>query len=109
MNYIEFAEQGQRVYNRNVFPEPKVNLPKEAGQVNYRESRQWYLNKLINDYVNGKQKNKIQKDATNNTKVSSNIPIFDFSNPVGVADFSRSKPNQRNGWSLYSYSSTSSF
>ena len=108
MNYIEFAEQGQRVYNRNVFPEPKVNLPKEAGQVNYRESRQWYLNKLINDYINGKQKDKTQKDTDNNTKISTTIPIFDFSDPVGIADFSRSKPNVRNGWSLYSYSSTPS-
>ena len=108
MNYIEFAEQGQRVYNRNVFPEPKVSLPKEAGQVNYRESRQWYLNKLINDYVNGRQKNTTQKGTDNNTEISTTIPIFDFSNLVGIADFSRSKPNQRNGWSLYSYSSTSS-
>lgn len=109
MNYIEFAEQGQRIYNRNVFPEPKVNLPKEAGQVNYRESRQWQLNKLINDYVNERQKNTTQKGTDNNTEISTTIPIFDFSNPVGVADFSRSKPNQRNGWSLYSYSSAPSF
>ena len=108
MNYIEFAEQGQRIYNRNVFPEPKINLPKEAGQVNYWESKQWYLNKLINDYINGKQKNKTQKDTDNNTKISTTMPIFDFSSSMGVADFSRSKPNQRNGWSLYSYSSTSS-
>ena len=105
MNYIEFAEQGQRVYNRNVFPEPKVNLPKEAGQVNYWESKQWYLNKLINDYINKKRNNETKTNSVIDTEVSSNIPIFDFSNPVGVADFSRSKPNQRNGWSLYSYSS----
>ena len=108
MNYIEFAEQGQRIYNRNVFLEPKVNLPKEAGQVNYRESRQWYLNKLINDYINKKRNNETKTNPAIDTKVSSNIPIFDFSNPVGIADFSRSKPNVRNGWSLYSYSSAPS-
>lgn len=108
MNYIEFAEQGQRVYNRNVFKKIETNIPEEVGQVNYRESRQWYLNKLINDYINGKRKNQTQKNTTNNSEIPPNIPIFDFSGEMGIADFSRSKPNSRNGWSLYSYNSTPS-